>query len=67
MSEAKEIDLNELIETVEQQGCVELQNGEQGIPRKIVIDAEYVTVTVSTEKGTDDYELSELKRIVFVG
>jgi len=65
--ENAEIDLIELIETVIEQGCVALKNGLEGIPRSITITPENTCVTVSTDKGTDDYDLSEIKKIIFIG
>lgn len=61
------VDLQELIETVREQGCVRLKNGEEGIPRKIEISPEAKTVEVSTDSGTGDYDIEEIEEIIFIG
>lgn len=61
------VDLQELIETVREQGCVRLINGEEGIPRKIEISPEGETVEVSTDSGTYDYDIEEIEQIIFIG
>lgn len=56
-----------LIETVYEQGCVRLKSGAEGIPRSIKIDAEGELIEVDTDEGRDDVTPDEIEEIVFTG
>ncbi len=59
--------LERLIETVQEQGCVKLKSGEEGIPRSITITPEGEEIYVHTDAGHDVVSLDEIQEIVFVG
>lgn len=61
------IDLNQLIETVREQGCVKLKNGREGIPREIKINPEYEIVDVDTDDGHYEVEIDDIEEIVSTG
>jgi hypothetical protein len=59
--------IEKMIETVQEQGCVKLKTGVEGIPRSITITPEGETIEVDTDEGRDDVGLDEIEEIVFVG
>lgn len=69
MSEDDDKTILELIETVQEQGCIKMKDGREGIPRRIEFtpEATYVSVSFSETFGEETCFIEDIERIVFIG